>query len=68
MEAYNMGLMRNIPDAHPVYRPHMRYTTAINTTAREHSTGESLMICIDGARMVGLARGTSSPAGMRPDS
>ena len=32
-----MGLMRNIPDAHPVYkllRPHVRYTMAINTAAR----------------------------------
>ena len=37
-----MGLMRNIPDAHPVYkllRPHMRYTTAINTMARESLLG-----------------------------
>ena len=33
-----MGLMRNIPAAHPVYkllRPHVRYTMAINKKARE---------------------------------
>ena len=33
-----MGLMRNIPNAHPVYkllRPHVRYTMAINRKARE---------------------------------
>ena len=40
-----MGLMRNIPNAHPVYkllRPHVRYTMAINKKAREsliNSTG-----------------------------
>ena len=45
MEAYAMGLMRNIPSAHPVYkllRPHVRYTMAINKIAREsliNSTG-----------------------------
>ena len=42
MEAYCMGLMRNIPDAHPIYkllRPHMRYTMAINTKARESLLG-----------------------------
>ena len=33
-----MGTMRNLPDAHPVHkllRPHLRYTMAINTKARE---------------------------------
>ncbi|CAI8014486.1 Allene oxide synthase-lipoxygenase protein [Geodia barretti] len=38
METYSMGLMRNIPNAHPVYkllRPHVRYTMAINRKARE---------------------------------
>ena len=33
-----MGVMRNLPDAHPVYkllRPHFRYTMAINAQARE---------------------------------
>ena len=33
-----MGIMRNLPDAHPVYRllrPHFRYTMAINSRARE---------------------------------
>ena len=33
-----MGVMRNLPDAHPVYkllRPHFRYTMAINSRARE---------------------------------
>ncbi|CAI8046595.1 Polyunsaturated fatty acid 5-lipoxygenase [Geodia barretti] len=42
MEAYAMGLMRNIPDAHPVYkllRPHTRYTMAINNKARESLIG-----------------------------
>ena len=37
-----MGLMRNIPDAHPLYkllRPHMRYTMAINSKARESLLG-----------------------------
>eukprot|EP00731_Ephydatia_muelleri_P012489 Em0006g1383a len=38
METYGMGIMRNLPDAHPVYRllrPHFRYTMAINARARE---------------------------------
>ena len=33
-----MGVMRNLPDSHPVYkllRPHFRYTMAINSRARE---------------------------------
>ena len=37
-----MGLMRNLPDAHPVYkllRPHTRYTVAINSKARESLLG-----------------------------
>ena len=37
-----MGLMRNIPDAHPVYkllRPHTRYTMAINAEARKSLLG-----------------------------
>ena len=32
-----MGIMRNLPDPHPLYkllRPHIRYTMAINTAAR----------------------------------
>ena len=42
-----MGLMRNIPDAHPVYkllRPHTRYTMAINTKARESLLGANGII------------------------
>ena len=37
MEAYAMGTMRNLPDAHPINKllcPHFRYTMAINTRAR----------------------------------
>ena len=37
MEAYCLATMRNIPDAHPLYkllRPHYRYTMAINSAAR----------------------------------
>lgn len=37
MEAYGVATMRNIPDAHPVYKllqPHFRYTMAINSAAR----------------------------------
>lgn len=37
-----MGLMRNIPDAHPVYkllRPHVRYTMAINSRGRKSLMG-----------------------------
>ena len=37
-----MALMRNLPDAHPLYkllRPHVRYTMAINTVARESLLG-----------------------------
>ena len=37
MEAYGVATMRNLPDAHPVYkllRPHFRYTMAINSAAR----------------------------------
>ena len=37
MEAYCMGTVRNLPDAHPIcklLRPHFRYTLAINTRAR----------------------------------
>ena len=33
-----MGTMRNLPDAHPVYkllRPHFRFTMAINSIARK---------------------------------
>ena len=38
MEAYGVATMRNIPDAHPVYKllkPAFRYTMAINTAARD---------------------------------
>lgn len=38
MEVYAMGLMRNIPHHHPLYkllRPHVHYTIAINFLARE---------------------------------
>ena len=37
-----MALMRNLPDAHPLYkllRPHVRYTMAINMVARESLLG-----------------------------
>ena len=37
MEAYGVATMRNIPDAHPVYKllqPHFQYTMAINAAAR----------------------------------
>ena len=37
-----MGIMRNLPDAHPVYkllRPHLRYTMAINAKARKTLLG-----------------------------
>ena len=37
MEAHAVSIMRNIPDAHPVYkllRPHIHYTMAINSRAR----------------------------------
>ena len=37
MEAYAVASMRNLPDAHPLYRllqPHFRYTIGINTAAR----------------------------------
>ncbi|KAL5491871.1 hypothetical protein EMCRGX_G017237 [Ephydatia muelleri] len=36
-EVYGMGVMRNLPDAHPIFkllRPHFRYTMAINTKGR----------------------------------
>ena len=39
MEAYGVATMRNLPDAHPVYkllRPHFRYTMAINHAARRN--------------------------------
>jgi len=45
MEAFAMATMRNIPDAHPLFRllvPHFRYTIAINHAAREK------LICKDG--------------------
>ena len=38
METYSMGVMRNLPDAHPLYKlllPFFRYTMAINSRARE---------------------------------
>ena len=38
-----MGVMRNLPDAHPVHKllqPHFRYTMAINTKAREKLIGD----------------------------
>lgn len=38
MEVYAMGLMRNIPHHHPLYkllRPHVHYTISINFLARE---------------------------------
>ena len=37
MEAYGVATMRNIPDAHPLYKllqPHFRYTMSINSAAR----------------------------------
>ena len=37
MEAYGVATMRNLPDAHPVYKllqPHFRYTMSINSAAR----------------------------------
>ena len=37
MEAYGMATMRNLPDAHPIFKllkPHFRYTMAINSRAR----------------------------------
>ena len=37
MEAYGVATMRNLPDAHPLYKllqPHFRYTMAINSAAR----------------------------------
>ena len=37
MEAYGIATMRNLPDAHPVYKllhPHFRYTMSINSAAR----------------------------------
>ena len=38
MEAYSVATMRNIPDAHPLFRllvPHFRYTIGINKAARK---------------------------------
>jgi len=38
MEAYSVATMRNIPDAHPLFRllvPHFRYTIGINENARK---------------------------------
>ena len=38
MEAYGVATMRNIPDAHPLFRllvPHFRYTIGINHAARK---------------------------------
>ena len=37
MEAYGVATMRNIPDAHPLYKllqPHFHYTIGINSAAR----------------------------------
>ena len=37
MEAYGVATMRNLPDAHPIYKllyPHFRYTMSINCAAR----------------------------------
>ena len=37
MEAYGVATMKNLPDAHPVYKllqPHFRYTVGINSAAR----------------------------------
>lgn len=37
MEAYGVATMRNLPDAHPLYKllhPHFRYTMSINSAAR----------------------------------
>ena len=42
-----MGLMRNVPAAHPVYkllRPHLRYTMAINKKARQSLISSSGVI------------------------
>ena len=38
MEAYSVATMRNLPDAHPLYKllqPHHRYTIGINSAARK---------------------------------
>ena len=44
-----MGVMRNLPDAHPVFkllRPHFRYTIAINTRARANLINDGGIIDI----------------------
>ena len=38
MECYAMGTIRNLPEAHPIYKllyPHFRYTMEINVLARD---------------------------------
>ena len=42
-----MATMRNLPDAHPLYRllkPHFRYTIAINSAARQNLINSSGII------------------------
>ncbi|XP_003383419.1 PREDICTED: arachidonate 5-lipoxygenase-like [Amphimedon queenslandica] len=47
METYHVATKRNLPDSHPVSRlllPHTRYTTAINTAARDKLVGDGGVI------------------------
>ena len=41
METFGVAVMRNLPDAHPIFKllkPHLRYTMAINDVARKSLT------------------------------